>query len=532
MLDELLAERRFRSYRPTGKPDGDAEAFRRFCEHEVMIEHPLGRRKLDLRDAQFETAQAYAGHDRVIILKARQVGYTTISMAWALWNCLFRTDWSCINLSKKEDDAKDALKKAIYAYNNLSEEMKERLPKRIDSQQRKISFANGSFIESHPSQDNPARGRTVALIILDELAFLPNPEDAWASVEPTTDIGGRIVALSTANGYGTLFHKMWSEAEDNLNGFHPYFASWRAVPERDENWRIDKFRTMQEWQVAQEYPTTPDEAFVKSGNPVFDVDLLRKIKPLPPLCGYLADGMTESPSDFEFRQQDAGPLRIHEKPQQGKVYVMGADVATNVEHGDYSSVHVLRTDTNYVVAHWHGKIDADLFGILLARIGWFYNTALAGVEANASGLTTLVALSKIAHYKRIYLRRSYGQRSQRPREDLGWYTSKATKPLMIDELNATLRDGTLGLYDEPTIAELLRYARDADGSTGGRPHDDRVISLAIANQMLKHAFNVEAQNSHLPQPGTWDYLFAKATAKNKIERTPIGRHSRRKRHRV
>ena len=127
-----------------------------------------------------------------------------------------------------------------------------------------------------PSASDPARGESATLVVVDEWAFLPNPEEAWASIEPVADVGGRIIGLSTANGSGNFFHELWVGAETGNNRFEPMFFPWSASEDRDESWyQSKKEQSMLSWQLAQEYPSsTPEEAFIKSGNPVFDLDVL------------------------------------------------------------------------------------------------------------------------------------------------------------------------------------------------------------------------------------------------------------------
>src|SRR5690606_31419280 len=163
----------------------------------------------------------------------------------------------------------------------------ERGPKLLSEHQQRMDFDNGSVIKSLPSASDPARGSSAYLIVVDEWAFLPNPEDAWASIEPVADIGGRIIGLSTANGSGNFFHNLWVGAQAGENNFATMFYSWDAVDERDEAWYESKKRSMTSWQLAQEYPNNPEEAFIKSGRPVFDLDVLQGFEPVAPQRGYL-----------------------------------------------------------------------------------------------------------------------------------------------------------------------------------------------------------------------------------------------------
>lgn len=234
----------------------------------------------------------------------------------------------------------------------------------------------------------------------------------------------------------------------------------------------------------QEYPRFPEEAFIKSGNPVFDIDLLDSMDMVEPNTGYyhlFSDG------NGEFRFEKDGELSVWEFPDPASVYVIGADVAEGLSYGDYSSAHIIDAASGVLVAHWHGHIEPDIFGELLAELGWWYNTALLGVENNNHGLTTLKAAQKHG-YKNLYKQRRLNAVRADASDVLGWRTTGTSKPLMIDELNANIRDGGLVIMDEKTIAELRTFVRKENGRMAGSPHDDRTISLAIANQMLKYVW--------------------------------------------
>lgn len=475
-------------------------------ENYVYIKHPAtGKTLIQLREAQAETLRAFQADDRIIILKARQIGFSTLCAGYALWLAFFHPDQNIIKLSKTERDAVDLLSKSWYMYRNLPDWMRARGPKTRSNHQQKIVFDNSSQIESLPSRTNPARGRTVSLVIIDEWAFLENPEEAWASIEPIADLGGRIIGLSTANGAGNFFHQFWVNATTGASGFRPIFYPWSAVPERGEDWYQLKVEEMLPWQLHQEYPRSAEEAFIKSGNPYFDLDMVlslereRKTKPIA--TGYLHE--VTSLRDFEFRAGSRGPLQVWEYPRLDQSYVIGADVAEGLEYGDYSSAFVSELSTGEIVAEWHGHIEADVFGRELAKLGWWYNGALVGVESNNHGLTTLVAL-RDQSYQRIYYRYTYDERTRSQSRKMGWRTSRVTKPLMLDELGMALREDGIKLRSEKAYAELKTYVRDERGQAHGSPHDDRVIALAITNQMRKHASapeNYEERNDYW----TWDW---------------------------
>lgn len=479
---ELLQEAHWRRCR---------KDFHYFVEHFWKIQTPEGAQLFELFDAQTRAFDVFELKRYVITLKARQIGWTTLCAAYTFWKAFFQLDWVCIFLSKNEREAIQILKKVKYGYARLPEWMKKRGPRLLRDNQLEFPLSNGSSIESLPSQNDPARGRTVNLVIVDEWAFLENPEDAWASIEPITDVGGRCIGLSTANGWGNFFHTMWVGARTG-NGagsvFTPIFEPWWARGGRDDAWYTQKKTTLPSWQLHQEYPSNENEAFLKSGNPVFDVDALAKLDARKPIgTGYLVQ---HNPQWVEWRDGDSGEIAVFAWPNPAHAYVLGGDVAEGLDYGDYSAAYVIDLNEGEIAAVYHAHVEPDVFGERLYDLGVFYGMPLQGIEVNASGLTVNLKLRDLG-YPNVYFQWTYDERGRKQQKKIGWHTNRASKPLMIDELAMALREGSLGGLDERTIAELMTYVRDEKGRMSGSPFDDRVMALAIANQMRKHAHAAE-----------------------------------------
>lgn len=500
--DQLLEEREWRRCFPaTRDPNKLLDAFEYFCATYCYIKHPeRGRIKFLLFDAQRETASMWMTNRYSLILKARQLGFSTLVAVYTLWLAFGWDDRVVIMLSRTERDAIKLLSKAKYSFRFLPEWMKWRGPA-MNATQTKMEFTNESYLESLPSASDPARGESVYLAVIDELAYLPNSDEAWASIEPIADVGGRVIALSTANGEGNLFHNLWVGASKGLNRFTNIFHPWWANG-RDRAWYEMKKADLPEWQLAQEYPEDPEEAFLKSGRPVFSLETLKSIRCLPPL----QRGYFDIARGLQFVEESGSPLRIWNFPAADGRYAVGCDVSEGLEHGDFSSAHVINARTGEVVAHWHGRIDPDLLGTqVLIPLGRWYNNALVGVESNNHGLTTLKALQR-GRYHPIFMQRSPRYKKSVPTDILGWRTTQITKPLAVDELNMALREGSVLLRDAETVSELRTFVRDEAGRMHGSPFDDRTISLSIANQMLKHVWLKQFEPVRDPPPGTMGYM--------------------------
>lgn len=473
-----------------------------FFENFVSIRHPgKGMIPFKLRDAQKEGLAHWRKNRYSLTLKARQIGWSTLVANYALWCALFKKDQHIIMISRTEREAIALLAKTKYSYRHLPKWVRDRAPEDQANHQQKMDFNNESKIVSMPSASDPARGEAASLVIVDEWAFLPNAEEAWASIEPVADVGGRIIGLSTANGWGDFFHTMWVGARSGDNQFKAFFAPWSANTDRDDEWYEAKRRSTLPWILAREYPTTEEEAFVQSGQMVFDLDELKRLETYEPLMrgDFLDNSQTSTSAEFKPVTPAMGDeaITIWHSAETAHRYVVGADVAEGLEHGDFSSAHVIDVETGTVVATAHTHVPPDLFGAMLVRLGYMYNTALIGCESNNHGLSTITAMRSMS-YPKIYRERKSlrAQGGGQPTGKFGWATTKVTKPLMIDELAEAIREGVLAIPDESSVMELKTYVRDNRGKLSGSPFDDRVISLAIANQMRKYAFNAEYENQN------------------------------------
>jgi hypothetical protein len=183
-------------------------------------------------------------------------------------------------------------------------------------------------------------------------------------------------------------------------------------------------------------------------------------------------------------------LEVWEVPESRNVYVMGVDTAEGLKHGDYSCIQVLNIGTGVQAAIWHGHIAPDLLAEEVHAVGLWYNDALCCVESNNHGLTTITELRHLG-YPKLFRRRQLNNINNRIGQEYGWKTTRTSKPLMIDDLGSALRNWELSIYDKHTVAELRTFTRNDRGTMSGSPYDDRVMALALANQMRKYAYEPE-----------------------------------------
>jgi hypothetical protein len=479
-----------------------------FIDQFCMLQDQASEQAIPFRlyPCQADVLEQIHAEDRSIILKARQLGLTWLSAAYSLWSGMFHAQQFILAISIKEELACEWLQRVKFIFDHLPEDLKPPVYKRTESTLwfgREIQDTRGntkviglnSQIKSVPTSKEAGRSKTLSLLILDEGAFIENADSIWRAAEPALEQSrGKAIVISTANGMQGCFFAMWAKAKRGENRFHPIFLPWSAHPDRDEEWYQGKLReAVREEDVHQEFPRTDQEAFVASGRPAFDTRALseRLQSALEP---QKTGDLSLKDARPLFYENAKGFLKIWRFPEDGHRYVIGADVAEGLGHGDYSCAHVLDVRSLELVAEWHGHTDPDLFGVELYKLGQFYHGALLGVERNNHGLTTLTVLrqghpihTSVKPYPSLYFEETVDLATNKPTKHFGWHTNLKTRPLMIDDLARMIRERLLGLSSRETLEECLSFVIDDRGKPRAveGQHDDRVIALAIAVQMAQ-----------------------------------------------
>ena len=432
-----------------------------------------------LFDYQRDLLRDFLAHRELIILKARQLGISELVAAYAVWMTL-RPQQNVILLSQTEKDADELLKKCRTCYESLPPWLPSPL---LD--ERKVStleLANGSRILPVTATPRSGRGFNAQLLVFDEWAHQQAQAEIYAAAAPTAkSAGNQIIGLSSANGVGNFFARQWELAR-NGKGARPVFLPWNVRPGRDQSWYDETTHNLETWQKAQEYPGTPDEAFILSGRPRFDPAALTEIGK-----GCTNPATTED-LGLDHDRRALGVRRVWLPPHSGHRYVIGADTAEGLPKGDYSAAVVEDVATGTDVAELHGHWAPDEFAHHLATLGRQYGTALLGVERNNHGHAVLLALQKIERYPNLYRHAEYDARHPESlaAHPVGWQTSSKSKPLMIDALAETIRERR-PYRNAEFVAEARVYTvlDNGDTAASGDLHDDRVIAYAIAEQMRR-----------------------------------------------
>lgn len=458
-------------------------------------------------------------HNRNIQLKARQKGFTTLAVIDSLDDCLFNDYFEAGIIAHSIDDAEKLFKKAKLAFSMLPEILQKTLKPDTDKA-GEMRFPNGSAF----SVDTSFRGGTLSRLHVSEMGKIAKkyPEKAKEIITGAFEavpMNGIIDVESTAEGMVGAFYDLcqeamskssgnltplefkfhfdpwWSsdeyqiDAEVDATDYHKYFDYLETdhgikLTHRQRNWYILKAGSLQD-NMHQEYPSYPEEAFMASGRPVFNMEKVsRDIRRAKEKKFELKSFDIASTDNKGNSRSTRISVKVFKAPQKDMAYAVAGDPAEGLESGDNSALSVL--DKNFEqVAVCAGKYDPDIFGKLMVEVGKYYNQAVLAPEQNNHGHAVLQAI-KNAGYYRVYKREVQEELGKDIMDKVGWLNTVKTKMKMLDDLKESYRDGSLIINDEATLREMLLVVTEENGDivVNGK---DRVVALGISIQAIRQA---------------------------------------------
>ena len=491
---------------------------------------PLVLKPIQKRLARVILERLWAGEPvRVIILKARREGVSTLIQAIFYWLCSTRSHMHSMTVSHHDDTTKalHGMVERFYRY----EPKRFRPMKRQSRRGQVLEFANPTRdddeFERNPGLESTMRtvtfenagaGTAAGLAHFSEHALWPE-SDAKSVLDTALQTipmaGNTIVAIeSTARGMGNEFHDRWEKAERGESDFVHVFFAWfdeptnvREVSELGLGDLDDEERKLQEvydlsdeqlawrrWSIAnncggdlntfhQEYPASAHEAFLATGRPYFPTeDVVRHLELIvnygsKPLVGELVEGADA----IKFVENKRGLLSVWEAPLEGENYLISCDSSEGEEERDPQCAYVWKGSEPVIVAEWHGYVDRGELGDILYRLGKVYNDALIAVEVTGGWGNTPVEILRRRHYPHIYRRRGENRRGKKKSQLFGFDMNVVTRPLALDDLYQMIKTEEF----QPRSANLMRECLTFILNDRGKPaaqagkHDDRVMAAAV-----------------------------------------------------
>lgn len=492
-------------------------------------------------------------YHRHIILKSRQLGFTTFIDLHILDEILFNTNREGIIIAHKVQDATEIFDRKIdFAIRNMSDEVKGAFFKLQRNSAKKIQVVvdYGPDIGSTSAIQVATSGRsgTFFYVHISEfakmcVAYPKAAQEVETGTFPAVPFDGFIFIESTAEGmagrFYEMFHANWT-TRDRVTPmlsrveFLPHFYNWQyddsemekiteAIPiDNMDQCEIDWAEYQKEHNLTdkeityyymkyqqmggknspeainklhQEFPTTPEEAFLATGQTYFPTSrvfsLLSTAKK-----GKRGELLKDEKEEVIFRETGSGSLEIFTPPVPGRKYIVGGDTSEGLAHGDAQIGYVIDQTTEECVALYKSQVPPDEYAIDMYNLGKYYNWALLGIEANKDGLWVNDSLDKMG-YVNMYYRRAFDDITKQETKFFGWKTMSNNRYFMLAALKAVFLRKSEG-FPADLLNEMVTFLRNAKGkgeALAGK-HDDVVMAASIAYSILQEKGVIKADSKN------------------------------------
>jgi hypothetical protein len=405
----------------------------------------------DLWPEQIEVVEIIVNNQKVVILKARQVGLTWLVLAIALWTMLFSPIATILVYSARDTEAiyllsDDRLRGMYYRLPAFLKVRKDEsgqwVPLHItDDDKHLFSLSNGSNIRAFPTSVGDSY--TATLAIVDEADNSNDLNRLLQRVQPTIDAGGKLILLSRSykEKPESTFKKIYRSAKEGLNNYAHAFLPWSVVTSRTQEWyeaqkrdSIAAVGTLDN--VWESYPATDAEALAPREQD--------KRFPSAWLLDCYEDNARQLPAT-QLRQYPNLPhgLVVYDLPAEDKQYRIGADPAEGNPNSDDSSLCVIEKLSGRQVAKLSGKFEPRVFAKAIREVSSFYHNAPTLVERNNHGHAVILECENLG----VTLLDGYDDKP-------GWLNNKKGKVLLYDYTAEMLRTNHCKITDFRTYSQL------------------------------------------------------------------------------
>ncbi len=507
---------------------------------------------------------------RILILKARQLGLSTITEGIMFQDSATRKLVQTLIVAHRDDSTTKLFRMNKLFFDYLPPKLQ---PMCKHSNAKELVFENPtrdpgekrrrpglmSSIRCVTANDGMGRSETLNNVHLSEFAFWKGNKneilDGVMQAVPA-ERNTLVVIESTANGYNE-FKDLWDGAEAGENGWVPLFIAWFHEPkyrmevpegtvwEEEERALMEAYHLDPEqmawrrWCIKvnchgdkrkfqQEYPSTPEEAFLFSGTPFFDNEsiLLQLAATHDPAdvgtFAYPEPEAGEAPADWTWSSdRRTGFIQIFAMPEPGAPYVIGGDTAG--EGSDKFTAWVVDNRTGIQVAELEFTFSELLYARQLYCLGRFYNDALIAVETNFS--TYPERKLEEWHYPNLYVRERFDTYTRKSVKAFGFQTTPQTRPVILAGLHAVMEETAELVVSRNTLRQMLHFVYNEDRRPEAEEgeHDDLVMAAAICHfartqQRVTMEHQDAGDTAHWTEDMWEDYRAADEAGKRRLRK--------------
>jgi hypothetical protein len=396
---------------------------------------------LELFPDQVSLLEDYEKYNENIALKYRQAGVSTVTAAWSSKKLAF---------ARKEKP-----EKILIIANKLdtSVEMANKIRGFIEqwpawvgigfsaekNSQRHFKLNNGCEVKAVATSKDALRGYTPTILIFDEAAFIEADGDFWSACMASLSTGGKVIVVSTPNGYDPIYYEIYDQALRGMNDFKISEMFWYRDPRYTKDLYVVKTSDLVHYLLNREdYPIdtvidlATDNPYERDHGIVTDyIDkgykpcsswfegMVKKLKydrrkvAQELECNFLGSGDNVFDSDLmqniaknQLRDPQAklmgNALWIFKEPVNGHKYVMGVDVSRG-DSEDFSSIQIIDFDEREQVLEYVGKVPPDVLAEIAYKWGTMYNAFCVIDITGGMGVSTARKMQELQYQPGLYV---------------------------------------------------------------------------------------------------------------------------------
>jgi hypothetical protein len=487
---------------------------------------------MDLFEDQIQLIQDYEDYNENITRKYRQAGVTTVTAAWLSKKLqLAKPDnpERVLLIANKRDTAVEMANKVRHFLEQWPEWLNVGFSPDKNSESR-FRLNNGCEVKAVATSADALRGYTPTILVFDEAAYIEAGDDFWAASMASLSTGGKIILISTPNGYDPIYYGVYDQALRGINDFHITDLRWFKDPRYTKDLRWIKCQDichymlnreqynddevvlldfdMKEYVKLLEDGYKPFSSWFESMSKKFKYDRRKIAQELE--CDFLGSGDGVIPGDIQeniAKNMIREPIEKYmqatfwqwKEPIIGHRYIMGVDVSRG-DSEDFSAISIIDFDDREQVAEYIGKIPPDDLAAVAYKWAILYGNAFIVTDITGGmGVATSRKLTEL-NYKNVYIE---GVNTQ----NIWDYNAKAMEKIPGLNFNNKRTQIVAAFEEQLRKGFIVRSARLLNELNtfvymNGRPdhmkgtHDDAIMGMSMALYAADVSFNLLQKNEN------------------------------------
>ena len=470
---------------------------------------------LEMFEDQRQLIEDYENYNENITKKYRQAGVSTVTAAWVSKKIQLADEESperVLIIANKRDTAIELANKIRHFLGQWPEWMNVGFSPDKNSESR-FRMNNGSEVKAVATSPDALRSYTPTMLIFDEAAFIEAGEDFWSACMASLSTGGKVILISTPNGFDPIYYGIYEPALRGENDFHVTDLRWFKDPRYTKDLKWVKVEDIVHYMLNRDLYnddeiTSPDHTFdnyeklLEEGYKPYSSWFLAMSKKFKYNkrrisqeleCDFLGSGDSVIPSSIQMnilKNMIRQPIEKYMKgqfwqwkePVEGHRYIMGVDVSRG-DSEDSSAINIIDFDEREQVVEYIGKIPPDDLASIAYKWGILYKAFIVIDITGGMGVATSRKLQEF-NYKDMYIdginTQNIWEYNSKAMDKIPGINFNNKRTLIVSAFEEQLRHN-FQVRSERLMAEVNTFVY-----LNGRPdhmkgkHDDSIMSIAIA----------------------------------------------------